>query len=82
MNLKFNEGDIVLVKKQNTLENNDIGVVLIDNSDATVKKYKRENDIVLLEPMSTDTNNTTQIYNIKNTNIQILGKVIHYQGNI
>ena len=82
MNLKFNEGDIVLVQKQDTLENDEIGVILVDGNDATVKKYKSENGLVILEPMSTNPENTVQIYNPEKISIKIIGKVISYQGKI
>ena len=82
MNLKFHEGDIVLVQKQDFLENNEIGVILVNGDDATVKKYKSENGLVILEPMSTNPENTVQIYNPKNIQIKIIGKVISYQGKI
>ena len=82
MNLKFNEGDIVLIQRQDTLENNEIGAILVGGDDATVKKYKFENGLVILEPMSTNPENTVQIYNPKKINIQIIGKVISYQGKI
>ena len=82
MNLKFNEGDIVLVQKQDTLENDEVGVILVNGDDATVKKYKSENGLVILEPLSTNPENTVQIYNPKNINIKIIGKVVSYQGKI
>lgn len=82
MNLKFNDGDIVLVQKQDTLENDEIGVILIDGNDATVKKYKTENNLVILEPMSTNPKNTVQIYNPQKIDIKIIGKVISYQGKV
>ena len=82
MNLKFNNGDIVLVQKQDTLENNEIGVILVNGDDATVKKYKSENGLVILEPMSTNPENTVQIYNPKNISINIIGKVVSYQGKV
>lgn len=82
MNLKFNEGDIVLVQKQDDLENNEIGVILVNGFDATVKKYRKENNLVILEPMSTNPENTVQIYNPKDTPIKIIGKVISYQGKV
>lgn len=82
MNLKFNEGDIVLVQKQDTLENDEIGVILVDGNDATVKKYKSENGLVILEPMSTNPENTVQIYNPEKISIKIIGKVISYQGKV
>lgn len=82
MNLKFNEGDIVLVQKQDALENDEIGVILVNGDDATVKKYKSENGLIILEPMSTNPENTVQIYNPKKTQIKIIGKVISYQGKL
>lgn len=82
MNLKFNEGDIVLVQKQDDLENNEIGVILVNGFDATVKKYRKENGLVILEPMSTNPENTVQIYNPKDISIKVIGKVISYQGKI
>ncbi|MDR0979466.1 MAG: hypothetical protein LBL91_06100 [Lachnospiraceae bacterium] len=80
MNLKFNEGDIVLVQKQETLENSEIGVILVNGDDATVKKYRYENNMVILEPMSTNSLNTVQLY--KPQKIKIVGKVVSYQGKI
>ena len=82
MNLKFSDGDIVLVQKQNYIENDEIGVILVNGNDATVKKYKSENGLVILEPMSTNPDNTVQIYNPKNVSIEIIGKVISYLGDV
>lgn len=81
MNLKFHEGDIILVQKQSDLENDEIGVVLI-NGEATIKKYKNENDLIILQPMSTNPEHQVQIYNPKEKDIEIIGKVIFYQGKV
>lgn len=81
MNLKFHERDIILVQKQSDLENDEIGVILI-NGEATVKKYKNENGLIILQPMSTNPEHQVQIYNPKEKDIKIIGKVISYQGTI
>lgn len=81
MNLKFREGDIILVQKQSDLENDEIGVILI-NGEATVKKYKNENGLIILQPMSTNPEHQLQIYNPKEKDIKIIGKVISYQGKV
>mgnify|MGYP000605130848 FL=1 len=81
MNLKFHEGDIILVQKQSDLENDEIGVILI-NGEATVKKYKNENGLIILQPMSTNPEHQVQIYNPKEKDIEIIGKVISYQGKV
>jgi len=82
MNLKFNDGDIVLVQQQDTLENGEIGVILVNGNDATVKKFREENNIVILEPMSTNSEHHVQIYNPKEIAVKILGKVVSYQGKL
>ena len=43
--------------------------------EATLKKFSRQGDLVILEPMSTDPTFTTQVYN-KDTEIKIIGKYI------
>lgn len=82
MNLKFPEGNLVLVQKQPTLENGEIGVILVGDNEATVKKYRCENNLVILEPMSTNPDHTVQIYNPKDVNIKIIGKVILHLGRV
>ncbi len=46
----INSGDIVLVKQQTTAENGQKVVALIDNHEATLKKYYREKGHVRLQP--------------------------------
>lgn len=46
----INNGDIVLIKKQNTAENGQRIVALIDNSDTTLKKFYRERNLIRLQP--------------------------------
>lgn len=82
MNLRFPEGNLVLVQKQDTLENGEIGVFLIDGQDATVKKYRQDGNFVILDPMSTNPSNITQIYNTKETPVRIIGKVILHIGTV
>jgi len=52
MNLKnINDGDLVLVRQQNTAENGDTVVALIDD-EATIKEFEKRTDVVLLKPKS------------------------------
>lgn len=82
MNTKFNDGDLVLVQKQDTLENGEIGAIRVNGFDATVKRFKTQGDLIILEPMSTNPIHTVQIYNPKDVDIKIIGKVIWYMGKI
>jgi repressor LexA len=44
------EGDIIIVSSQQTAENGQVVVALIDGNYATVKKFYREPDFIRLEP--------------------------------
>lgn len=75
MNKLIRNGAYALVRKQDVVENGEIAVVLVNGYDATLKKFTRQNDLVILEPMSNDPSFTTQVY-AKDTEIKILGKYI------
>lgn len=82
MNLKIPEDSIVLVEQTNEIANGDIGIIAVNGYEATIKKYRKENNLVILEPMSNNSKHNIQIYNTCDTEIHILGKVISFQGNI
>ena len=63
-------GDYVLVRKQNSANNNDIVVALINNEEATVKRFFKEKDRIRLQP---ENDSMSPIYS---RNVSILGKVI------
>jgi len=62
--------DLVLVRQQNTAENGDIVVALI-NDEATIKTFYKEKDCVRLQPQNSDMEPI-----IVKDNLTILGKVI------
>lgn len=64
------DGDYVLVRSQTTARNGDIVVALIDEEEATVKRFFKEKDYIRLQPE----NSTMEP--ICSRNISILGKVI------
>jgi len=64
------DGDMVIVKQQNTAQNNDIVVAMTEDDEATVKRFFKDKNQIRLEP-----ENATMeplIYD----NVTILGKVI------
>lgn len=75
MNKIVKNDAFALIHKQDTVENGEIAVVLVNGYDATLKKFTKQNDLIILEPQSTDSNFQTQVYD-KKTNIKILGKYI------
>lgn len=48
------ENDIVIVKKQNDFENGDIVVAIINGNEATIKKGKKSENSILLQPLNTN----------------------------
>lgn len=75
MNKIVKNGGYALIRKQEDVDNGDIAVVLVNGYDATLKKFTRKNDMVVLEPMSDDSSFEIQIYD-HTTQIKILGKYI------
>lgn len=66
------DGDLVLVRVQNTANNGDRVVALIDD-EATIKEFHRRNDVVVLQPKS---NNSVHQPIIVSDSLQIQGVVI------
>src|SRR3989338_9107471 len=69
----INDGDIVLVKNQNTAENGQKVVALIDNQDVTLKKYYKEKGYIRLQPANKDMD---PIIIKRNRDISIQGVVL------
>lgn len=46
------EDDIVIVKRQNDFENGDLVVAIVNGDEATIKKGKKSNNSILLQPLN------------------------------
>lgn len=77
MNLEFQDGSIIIVEKTNIVNNGEIGVVLIDSCEATVKKIIMNKNMITLIPMSSNTIHIPTMYDLTKDDIQIIGKVKH-----
>ncbi|MFB1081012.1 transcriptional repressor LexA [Jeotgalibacillus sp. JSM ZJ347] len=64
------DGDLVIVKQQNTANNGDIVVAMTDEDEATVKRFFKEKDYVRLQPEN------SSMAPIILSNVSILGKVV------
>lgn len=74
--MRIQEGDLLMVRRQDTVENGEVAVVMVGESDATVKRFYATNNTVTLMPQSTNPKHQPQIYDVKKTTIQVLGKVV------
>ncbi len=45
----INDGDIVVIREQNTAENGDIVVALVEDQEATLKRFRRKGGMIALE---------------------------------
>ncbi|TGD42713.1 transcriptional repressor LexA [Pseudotabrizicola sediminis] len=45
----INDGDIVVIREQSTAENGDIVVALVDDAEATLKRFRRKGNMIALE---------------------------------
>ena len=75
MNKVIKNGSFALIRKQDYVDNGEIAAVLVNGYDATLKKFTKQDELVILEPQSNDESFKTQVYD-KNTRIQVLGKYI------
>lgn len=75
MNKIIRNGAFALIHKQDIVDDGEIAVVLVNGYDATLKKFTRQGDMIILEPQSNDDSFKTQVYD-KNTPIKILGKYV------
>lgn len=75
MNKVIRNGAFALIHKQDTVENGEIAVVLVNGYDATLKRFTRQGELIVLEPQSNDNSFETQVYD-KTTPIKILGKYV------
>lgn len=81
MEPKMSEGDIVIVRKQKTVENGQIAVVLINGDEATVKKfYQNDNGIKLISFNSKYEPFFFTVDEVNNLPVSVIGKVIELRA--
>ena len=76
MEPRFVEGDTVIVRRQSSVDNGEIAIVLVGNEDATCKKFYRHRDGISL--VSTNPEFAPMFFSneeLEETKIDILGKV-------
>jgi repressor LexA len=70
INAAILDGDMVIVEKTDYAENGEIVVALVNGSDATVKRFYKENGSYRLQP---ENDNMEPIYS---DSVEIAGKVV------
>jgi len=70
------DGDTLIVRRQDVVENGQIAVVIVNDDEATVKRFYQTGNTITLMPQSTNHTHQPQIYDVKNTNIRVMGLVV------
>ena len=78
MDKEFKEGDLVLVEKDAPIEQGQIGVMLLNGYNATVKRVRYDNEKVILYPESYNSSHIPQVYN-SSDEVSFIGRVISSQ---
>lgn len=82
MEPKFSEGDVVIVRKQQDVESGDIGIVLVNGCDATIKRIVKHDEggvsLIALNPMYPPTYYTDN--EIGNKPVTIIGRVVELRA--
>lgn len=73
VNERIQEGDVVYVRRQNYLSNNDIGVFVVDNSEVTVKRFSKGKNKVILKAGNPEYPDRE----FKEDEVKVLGKVLY-----
>lgn len=73
---KIHDGDVVVVKKQPEVECGQIAVVIVNGYDGTVKRYYQNGSMVTLMPQSTNPEHQPQMYNLNDTEITVVGRIV------
>lgn len=76
---KVKQGDLILVHKQKKLCNNDIGIILV-NDTIKIRKYQTNQDWIILQSMSKNAENKAELY--QKEDIHIIGKAVGFFGEL
>ena len=78
MNKVISEGMYVLINPCEELNNGEIGVIRVNGTEATLKRFFKMGDYIILQPESTNPEHKSQMYTNKEEidSISILGKLV------
>lgn len=80
--LGIKDGYLIIVRRQDQVENGEVAVVLVGDEDATVKRFYATDSTVTLLPQSTNPIHQPQLYDPRRTPVRILGKVVEVKFSL
>ena len=79
---RIQEGDVLIVRRQEEVENGEVAIVMVGDDDATVKRFYSTGNTVTLMPQSTNPQHQAQMYDLRKTKIKVLGKVVKVEFSV
>lgn len=79
---RIQEGDVLIVRRQEEVENGEVAIVMVGDDDATVKRFYSAGNTVTLMPQSTNPKHQAQIYDLRKTKVKVLGKVVKVEISV
>lgn len=70
------EGDTLIIRRQDIVENGQIAVVIVGEDEATVKRFHKNGNIVTLMPQSINPIHQPQMYDVSTISIRVIGLVV------
>jgi len=70
------DGYIAVLQKTDTLENGEIGAILVNGYDATLKKFFKLTDYIVLEPLSYNAEHKPLMIGKNEPEVKVLGKLV------
>ena len=74
-------GDILIVRRQESVNNGEIAVIAV-NGKLVVRRFRTENQMILLEPQSSDSSYGVHLYEQDNPTVTVLGKVVKVEFDL
>lgn len=73
---QINDKNLVIVRRQDVVDNGEIAVVRVNKSEATIKRFRQDGKIIQLIPQSFNPVHEVQFYDLDKDDIEIIGKVV------
>jgi repressor LexA len=70
------EGQLIMIRSQEEVENGEIALILVNGEDATIKKFYKTDNMVTLMPHSSNPTYQPRMIDLKSTSVKVIGKVV------
>lgn len=81
INARIFDGDIVYIRQQETVENGEIAAVMVGEGEATLKRFRKFDDHITLEPEN-PMHRPMAFWNEEMNNVRILGKAVAFTSAV